>query len=68
MNIKRGWRMPVIVIVVVALSVVVGILGRKTFIGFWGNFIFSLFFTPVPPMIYILLTRAWHHFFAREAV
>jgi hypothetical protein len=42
----------------VFLSVVVGLLGRKTFIGFWGCFIFSLFLSPVIPLIYVLLTGA----------
>lgn len=37
------------------LSLVVGLLGRKTIIGFWGNFIFSLFLTPIVPLIYILI-------------
>lgn len=60
--------MPAIVIVCLVLSLVVGILGRNTFIGFWGNFIFSLFFTPIPPMIYILLTRAYNRFFTKETV
>jgi len=52
--------MPAIVIVYLVFSLVMGILGRKTFIGFWGNFIFSLFFSPVPSMIYILATRAYN--------
>ena len=58
--------MPAIVIVCLALSLVVGILGRKTFIGFWGNFLFSLFFTPIPSMIYILATRIYNNYFAKE--
>jgi hypothetical protein len=37
------------------LSLVVGMLGRKTILGFWGNFIFSLFLTPIVPLIYILI-------------
>ena len=37
------------------LGFVVGLLGKKTYIGFWGNFIFSLFFTPILPLIYILI-------------
>ncbi|MGE5363744.1 MAG: hypothetical protein ACM3SM_06405 [Bacteroidota bacterium] len=37
------------------LSLVVGILGRKTLLGFWGNFIFSLFLTPLIPLVYILI-------------
>lgn len=40
------------------LSVVVGLLGRNTFIGFWGNFIFSLFLSPVIPLVYVLLSGA----------
>lgn len=58
--------MPAIVIVCLVLSLVVGILGRNTFIGFWGSFIFSLFFTPIPPMIYILVNRACNKFFTKE--
>ncbi|MGE5458200.1 MAG: hypothetical protein ACM3RX_07585 [Methanococcaceae archaeon] len=37
------------------LSLVVGLLGRKTLLGFWGNFIFSLFLTPIVPLIYVLI-------------
>jgi len=37
------------------LCVVVGMLGKKTMLGFWGAFIFSLFFTPIIPLIYILI-------------
>ncbi|MGE5398809.1 MAG: hypothetical protein ACM3S2_00300 [Ignavibacteriales bacterium] len=37
------------------LSIVVGLLGRKTLIGFWGNFIFSLFLTPIVPLVYVLI-------------
>jgi hypothetical protein len=37
------------------LSLVVGLLGRRTIIGFWGNFIFSLFLTPIVPLVYILI-------------
>jgi hypothetical protein len=37
------------------LSFVVGMLGRKTLLGFWGNFIFSLFLTPIVPLVYILI-------------
>lgn len=59
--------MPVIVIVCLVLALVMGILGRKTFIGFWGNFIFSLFFSPVPSMIYILASRAFNKFFTKKA-
>jgi hypothetical protein len=37
------------------LSLVVGLLGRKTILGFWGNFVFSLFLTPIVPLVYILI-------------
>ena len=37
------------------LCFVVGLLGRRTYLGFWANFIFSLFFTPIFPLIYILI-------------
>ncbi len=60
--------MPAIVIVYLVLSLIVAILGRKTFIGFWGIFIFSLFFSPIPSLIYILATRICNRFFAKETV
>lgn len=44
-----------LIIVYIFLSFVVGFLGRKTYLGFWANFIFALFFTPIPPLIYILI-------------
>lgn len=44
-----------ITVVYIFLALVVGFLGRKTYLGFWANFIFSLFFTPIPPLIYILI-------------
>ncbi len=37
------------------LCIVTGLLGRNTYLGFWANFIFSLFFTPICPLIYILI-------------
>lgn len=37
------------------LCIVTGLLGRHTYFGFWANFIFSLFFTPIFPLIYILI-------------
>ena len=40
------------------LSLVVGLLGRKTILGFWGNFIFSLFLTPIIPLVYVLITTS----------
>ena len=39
------------------LAFVVGVLGKKTYLGFWANFIFSLFFTPIFPLIYILIAN-----------
>ena len=39
------------------LSVVVGFLGRKTVLGFWGTFIFSLFFSPIIVVIYVILSQ-----------
>jgi hypothetical protein len=39
------------------LSFVVGILGRKSALGFWGTFIFSLFFTPIIVLIYVLISQ-----------
>lgn len=44
-----------LIIFTLFLSIVVGILGRKTYLGFWANFIFSLFFTPLVPLVYILI-------------
>lgn len=37
------------------ICLVVGLLGRRTYLGFWMNFIFSIFFTPIVPLIYILI-------------
>jgi fucose permease len=37
------------------LCIVTGLLGRNTYLGFWANLIFSLFFTPIFPLIYILI-------------
>ena len=37
------------------LALVTGVLGKNTYLGFWANFIFSLFFTPIFPLIYILI-------------
>jgi hypothetical protein len=37
------------------ICLVTGILGRSTYLGFWANFIFSLFFTPLFPLVYILI-------------
>jgi len=39
----------------VFLAFVVGLLGKHTYLGFWANFIFSLFFTPIIPLVYILI-------------
>lgn len=44
-----------LLLALIILSFVVGLLGKKTIIGFWGNFIFSLFLTPIVPLIYILI-------------
>ena len=38
------------------LCIVVGLLGRKTALGFWANFIFSIFMTPLIPLVYVLLS------------
>ncbi len=40
------------------LCFVVGLLGKDTSFGFWVNFIFSIFFTPIPPLIYILIASS----------
>ena len=39
----------------ILICLVTGLLGRNTYLGFWANFIFSLFFTPVFPLVYILI-------------
>jgi hypothetical protein len=39
------------------LCIVVGLLGRYTYLGFWANFIFSLFLTPLIPLIYVLIAQ-----------
>ncbi|MDX9882071.1 MAG: hypothetical protein RBS73_08380 [Prolixibacteraceae bacterium] len=46
-----------ILIAYVFLAFVVGFLGRRTYLGFWANFIFALFFTPILPLIYILIAN-----------
>ena len=38
------------------LSLIVGFLGRKTILGFWGTLIFSLFFSPLIVVIYVILS------------
>ena len=37
------------------LCFVVAMLGRKTILGFWPNFLFSIFLTPLIPLIYVLI-------------
>lgn len=39
------------------LALVVGLLGKKTPIGFWGSFILSLFLTPLIPLIFVLIVQ-----------
>jgi hypothetical protein len=39
------------------LSIIVGMLGKNTYIGFWGNFILSLFFSPLVGIVYVLLAK-----------
>lgn len=54
--IKLFWKTDMIPIgLIFFLSLVVGLLGRKTILGFWGNFIFSLFLTPIVPLVYVLI-------------
>lgn len=38
------------------LSVVVGFLGRKTRLGFWGNLILGLFLSPLVSLIVVFMT------------
>lgn len=46
----------IVAIVWLALGLVVGMLGKKTRLGFWGSFIFSIFFTPIVPLLITLFT------------
>jgi nitrogen fixation-related uncharacterized protein len=36
--------------ILVGLAIAIGLLGRKTFFGFWGNFVLSMIFTPLVPL------------------
>ena len=40
------------------LCIVIGFLGNKTTIGFWMCFIIAIFFTPIAPLIYILIVQS----------
>lgn len=53
-------------IVYLLLSLVVGFLGRRTFIGFWGSVIFSIFLSPVVVMLYILLSQIYYRIIQKE--
>lgn len=39
------------------LSVVFGLIGKKTKLGFWGVFLISVFLTPAIGMIVVLTTK-----------
>lgn len=39
----------------VLVCVLVGVIGRRSNIGFWGFFVFSLFLTPILGLIVIVL-------------
>ena len=41
----------------IGCAVLVGILGRKMFLGFLGNFVLSLIFSPLVPLIFILVAN-----------
>jgi hypothetical protein len=47
--------MSVLIILYLTLCLAVGFLGKHTSVGFWANFIFAIFFTPVLPLIFILI-------------
>lgn len=40
----------------ILLSLIVGMIGRRTMVGFWGIFVFSIFLSPVITLIFVLLT------------
>ncbi|HTY37269.1 MAG TPA: hypothetical protein VMH23_09170 [Bacteroidota bacterium] len=41
----------------IGLAIFVGLLGRKTPFGFWGNFALSMLFSPlVPLVIYVVIS------------
>jgi hypothetical protein len=39
----------------IGMAVVVGILGRKNFFGFWGNFVLSMLLSPLVPVVIFAL-------------
>jgi len=47
--------MELFIFVLLILSFIVGLLGKNTFLGFWGSFILSIFFTPAIILIVILI-------------
>jgi hypothetical protein len=49
--------MEVFIIGYLILSIIVGFLGVNSPLGFWGGFILSIFFSPVIPLLFILLMK-----------
>jgi len=49
--------MELLILVLLALSIVTGFLGKDSSLGFWGSFILSVFFTPVLPLFIILISE-----------
>lgn len=50
--------MPLSAIAYLALCLMIGILGRRTRLGFFRSFLFSIVVTPVVIMLYLLLFAA----------
>src|SRR5882757_796805 len=44
-------------VVYLALAIVVGLAGRKRHIGFVGYALLSIILTPIPPLLFLLLTQ-----------
>ncbi len=49
---------PLTVIFYLCLCIMIGILGRRTRLGFFRSFLFSIIVTPVVIMLYLLLFAA----------
>jgi hypothetical protein len=43
--------MSLLIIGLIVLSLIVGTIYRRNILGFWGNFIVSLFLTPLVPVL-----------------
>lgn len=48
---------PQFMLAYVILSLIVGLLGRNKYLGFWGFVLVSLLFTPIVPALLLFITR-----------